>query len=140
VKRVIVESPYAGETVRAIKMNEIYAEICLYDCLVNYNESPYASHLLYTRKYVLKDNVPEERKLGIDAGFVWREVADKTVFYVELGISNGMSLGIDDCIKNKIEYEVRSLPDDLWTMFNKICFVNGIGSPKREMVVIKGVI
>ena len=134
MKRVIVESPYAGKTVKSIKMNEMYGEMCLHDCLVNHNESPFASHLLYTRKYVLRDDIPEERKLGIEAGFEWRDVAEKTVFYVELGITDGMKLGIDDCIEKERDYELRSLPDDLWDMFTKICFVNGIESPKRELL------
>ena len=47
MKRVVVESPFAGEILR----NEIYAEFACHDCLVNHGESPYASHILYTRKY-----------------------------------------------------------------------------------------
>ena len=90
--RVIIESPYAGN----ILLNEIYGELAMQDCLVNYNESPYASHLLYTRKFVLHDDIPEERKLGIKAGFFWRDVADKTVFYADLGMTDGMNEGIEE--------------------------------------------
>jgi hypothetical protein len=115
MKRVIVESPYAGD----IAMNEMYCEYCLHDCLVNYNESPYASHLLYTRDHVLRDHVPEERKLGIQAGFFWREVSELTVFYVDLGMTKGMRQGIDDCEEKGLPYEIRKLPDSIWDEFTK---------------------
>lgn len=113
MKRVIIESPYKGD----IAMNEMYCEYCLHDCLINYNESPFASHLLYTRDHVLRDHVPEERKLGIKAGFYWRECAEMTVFYTDLGMTDGMQQGIDDCEDKGLPYEVRSLPDDIWNEF-----------------------
>lgn len=115
MKRVIVESPYAGDIV----MNEMYGEFCMHDCIVNYKESPYASHLLYTRDNVLRDYIPEERKLGIEAGFFWRDVAEKTVFYIDLGITEGMQQGIDDCEEKGLPYEIRKLPDDIWGRFAK---------------------
>ena len=111
--RVIVESPYAGN----IALNEMYGEFCLHDCIVNHNESPYASHLLYTRKYVLRDHIPEERKLGIKAGFYWRNVAHKTVFYVDLGMTDGMRQGIEDCQEKKHMYDIRRLDDETWRRF-----------------------
>jgi hypothetical protein len=113
MKRVIVESPYAGE----IKINEIYGALAMHDCLVNYNEAPYASHLLYTRKYVLRDYISTERRLGIDAGFEWRKMADKTVFYVDLLMSRGMVEGLEDCKKKGLPYEIRRLPNSLWERF-----------------------
>lgn len=113
--KVIVESPYMGN----VKLNEMYGEFCLHDCLVNHNESPFASHLLYTRKYVLRDHIPEERKLGIKAGFYWRDVADKTVFYVDLGMTDGMKQGIDDCEEKGKPYSIRRLNDDTWERFAK---------------------
>lgn len=130
MKRVIVESPYAGD----IELNEIYGELAMHDCLVNYNESPYASHLLYTRKYVLRDGHPEERKLGIEAGFYWRDVSEKTIFYIDLGMTDGMQLGIDDCEEKKKSYETRTLPDDLWERIVKICELEGINIPGRNEV------
>lgn len=122
MKRVIVESPYAGN----IKLNEIYGEFCLHDCLVNHNESPYASHLLYTRKYVLRDEVPSDRKLGIEAGFEWRNVSEKTIFYSDLGMTNGMILGINDCIAKEKTYEIRNLPENLRDKFFEACKDNGL--------------
>lgn len=117
MKRVIVESPYAGN----IQLNETYGEFAMHDCLVNYDEAPYASHLLYTRKNVLRDEVPEDRKLGIEAGFEWREVAEKSVFYVDLGMTKGMELGIEDCKKKDKPYQIRRLPIILWQRFVIYC-------------------
>ena len=122
MKRVVIESPYAGD----IPVNEIYGELCMHDCLVNHNETPYASHLLYTRRFVLRDDRPEERKLGIDAGFYWREVAEKTVFYIDLGVTDGMKLGMNDCLEKGKEFEVRKLPDELWEQFLEICKSEGM--------------
>jgi hypothetical protein len=116
MKRVILESPYAGDIV----MNELYGELCMHDCIVNHNESPYASHLLYTRDNVLRDHIPEERKLGIAAGFFWRECAQKTVFYVDLGMTKGMEEGVEDCKAKGHPYEIRGLPDDIWARFEEL--------------------
>jgi len=127
MKRVIVESPYKGN----IKLNEIYGEFCMNDCLVNYNESPYASHLLYTRTFVLRDHIPGERKLGINAGFVWRDVAEDTVFYIDLGITDGMKLGMEDCEKKGRSYTIRKVPDYIWNAFMYVCEANDIEIPER---------
>jgi len=127
MKRVVIESPYAGHIV----MNEIYGELCMHDCLVNHNETPYASHLLYTRKWVLRDEHPEERKLGIDAGFYWREVSEQSNFYIDLGFTEGMNLGVKDCIKKGTPYEIRNIPDDLWKRFQVICKSEGLYPPDR---------
>lgn len=70
-------------------------------------ESPYASHLLYTQ--CLDDLKPDERKLGIEAGFMWRNVAEVTAFYVDLGYSNGMLMGLHDCINKRKPYEIRKI-------------------------------
>jgi len=59
---------------------------------------------------VLDDNDADERKLGIDAGFVWKHMPGvKTVFYVDYGISSGMRLALDYCKNNNIDYEMREL-------------------------------
>lgn len=122
MKRVIVESPYGGN----VELNEAYGEFALHDCLLNYKETPYASHLLYTRKFVLNDDNIFDRILGIKAGFEWRAVCDKTVFYIDLGISSGMLKGIKDCEEKKLFYETRVLPDYLWVEFKKYAESIGI--------------
>jgi hypothetical protein len=131
MQRVVIESPYKGNKIE-MKLNELYGEMCMHDCLVNHNESPYASHLLYTRKYVLRDWIPEDRKLGIEAGFFWRDVAEKTVFYVDLGMTEGMKLGAEDCEKKGKSYEIRKLPNDIWEWLVKSCSAEMLPVPERS--------
>jgi hypothetical protein len=91
MRRVIVESPYAGDTTSEVAANKAYALACLRDCLRR-GEAPFASHVIYT--LVLHDSFSADRQLGIAAGLTWGEVADATVVYVDRGISPGMKLGI----------------------------------------------
>ena len=71
MRRVVIESPYAGDTAR----NEAYARACMADCLMR-GEAPFASHLLYTQDGVLDDGDEAQRKLGMEAGFRWAKCAD----------------------------------------------------------------
>jgi hypothetical protein len=102
---VVIESPFAGD----VTTNLAYLRAAMKDCLRR-GEAPYASHALYTQPGVLDDTIPEEREHGIKAGFAWRQVAQATVVYQDLGISRGMQYGIDDARKRGIEIEYRSLP------------------------------
>jgi hypothetical protein len=104
MKRVILESPYAGE----IERNVSYARACVRDCLQR-GEAPIASHLLYTQPGVLNDNVPGERELGISAGLAWRSVADVVVFYVDYGWSSGMSDAFAIVEKEELLFEIRRI-------------------------------
>lgn len=101
MRRVIVESPFAGDVERNVQ----YLRACLHDCLLQ-GEAPFASHGLYTQPGVLQDDVPAERQLGIEAGFAWRDVAELTVVYTDLGTSKGMEHGIAHAEKagHLIEY------------------------------------
>lgn len=101
MRRVIIESPYAGDIDRNIK----YLRACLRDCILR-GEAPFASHGLFTQPGVLRDEDPEERRLGIACGFAWRTAADATVVYTDLGTSNGMRLGITNAevLKHPVEY------------------------------------
>jgi len=92
MRRVIIESPFAGKTQKEIDRNTDYARACMLHSL-GLGEAPFLSHLLYTR--VLDDNVEKERKLGILAGFAWAQVAHATVVYVNLGITIGMMRGAE---------------------------------------------
>lgn len=89
MKLVILESPYAGD----VERNTRYARACLRDSLMR-GEAPVASHLLYTQPGVLRDDVPDERRMGINAGLAWGRAAEGTVVYCDLGISGGMEQGI----------------------------------------------
>lgn len=103
-RRVIVESPYAGDTER----NVAYARAAMADCLKR-GEAPFASHLLYTQAGVLDDQNPTERALGIDAGLMWGSVAHATVVYIDHGVSRGMELGIASAIRHRRPVEFRKL-------------------------------
>ncbi len=107
---VIVESPFAGKTPEEEQANIEYARMAVRDSLLR-GEAPIASHLLYTQPGILDDAVPEERKLGIDAGLAWRAVAHKSVIYTDRGISRGMQYGIDAAKTAGKEVEFRSLYD-----------------------------
>jgi len=106
-KRVIVESPYAGD----IEANVTYARRCMRDSLLR-REAPILSHLLYTQPGVLRDEVPEERSHGIDAGLSWGCVAEKTAIYVDRGISGGMKYGIANAKTANRQVVIRSFSED----------------------------
>lgn len=106
MRRVILESPYAGFTDAERNANVEYARDALLDSLGR-GEAPIASHLLYTQ--VLSDEVPDQRKLGIEAGLAWSEYADATVAYIDLGLSAGMMHGINDAVKHDRPVEFRKL-------------------------------
>ena len=72
MRRVIVESPYAGD----VATNIAYARAAVRDCLMR-GEAPIASHLLFTQPGILDDDVADERRLGIEAGLSWLDVAGK---------------------------------------------------------------
>lgn len=104
MKLVILESPYAGD----IEANVGYARRCVRDSLSR-NEAPIASHLLYTQPGILRDDIPEERTWGIQAGLAWRKVAEASVVYTDLGISPGMWKGIEAALEQGLRVEYRSI-------------------------------
>ncbi|AGZ17749.1 hypothetical protein HOR54_gp36 [Vibrio phage Vp670] len=109
MKPVIIESPFKASSKYSEEAHVEYAQRCMHDALLR-GEAPYASHLLYTQPNVLDDSVPEERKLGIEAGFAWKHQAGVlTVFYTDCGWSQGMRMAHTYCIANNLPYEIRSL-------------------------------
>lgn len=104
MRLVIIESPYAGD----VKENVKYAERCLLDCLTR-DEAPIASHLLFPGR--LDDNVPEQRKLGMEAGLAWYRVAEACVVYTDKGTSDGMEKGIVRALSFGVPVEYRSFGD-----------------------------
>jgi hypothetical protein len=101
---VVIESPYKGDTER----NVAYARACVRDSLLR-GEYPLASHLLYTQLGILRDDVAQDRALGIDAGLAWAKHADLTAAYVDFGISSGMAHGIRDAKRAGRPVEYRRL-------------------------------
>lgn len=94
MRRVIIESPFAGATIALAVRNVRYVRLCLRDALLR-DEAPFASHALYTLPGVLRDEIPEERKLGMHAGLEWAAGPYDLgiAAYTDLGISPGMEYG-----------------------------------------------
>lgn len=113
MNRVVIESPYQGDSPTETIENIHYGRACLKDCL-NRGEAPYASHLLYTQPGVLDDDVSAERARGIAAGFEWGDAAHIRAVYVDLGISEGMRQGIDRALRMGQKIEMRRL-DGAWS-------------------------
>ena len=101
---VNIESPYAEDTEENLR----YLRACMHDCLMR-GEAPFASHALYTQQGVLNDEVPEQRRLGMDAGFSINSRMDATVVYTDLGMSEGMIEGIQQALDDGRIVEYRSL-------------------------------
>lgn len=101
MKRVVIESPLAGDVPR----NKAYARACMRDSLSR-GEAPYASHLLFDQSGILDDLVPAEREQGIAAGFAWGETAHLRAVYVDLGLSGGMKRGLEaaETLRQEVEY------------------------------------
>lgn len=105
MKRVMIESPYAGKT----DENILYLVLCISDSLEK-GESPFASHYIYPN--FLEDDIPEERRKGIAAGYAWGKTADLIAVYIDLGISDGMQKAIDFYTFIGVPIEYRSLNSD----------------------------
>lgn len=92
---VVVESPYRGD----VKRNMAYLRAAMQDCLSR-NEAPFASHAMYAYSGVLDDAKPDERSLGIEAGFAWGRAGARSgairAFYIDLGWSKGMQMARDE--------------------------------------------
>lgn len=135
MKLVALESPYAGD----IEKNIEYARACAADCFKR-GEAPFISHILYTQPGILRDEIPEERKLGMQAGFLWSNLAEKTVVYTDHGISEGMEAGIDRAKKEGQLVEYRSLYEKpIWFHFSifgnsEDYSVYGWEAAKREVI------
>lgn len=109
MRLVILESPFSGNVERNIR----YARACIRDCLRR-GEAPIASHLLFTQPGILRDEVPEERRLGLEAGWAWNARADAIVVYDDFGRSTGMVAGISDALSKRpdLPVEYRRLPPE----------------------------
>ena len=123
MRLVILETPYAGPTPADIDENVRFARTCLGDCLRR-GESPLASHLLFTQPGVLRDEVPEERTLGIAAGHAWYRSANAAVAYLDRGVSRGMVAGLQAALQWGVEVELRRLDgitvDWTWVHAHKV--------------------
>jgi hypothetical protein len=106
MRLVILESPYRGKTEAEEKRNKKYAAKAMLESLMR-GESPLASHILWPG--ILDDADPAEREIGIRAGLEWGRVAAATVVYTDLGVSEGMRIGINAAKKAGRPVEIRRM-------------------------------
>jgi len=112
---VIVESPFMGlKDVRGIgpgtqAYNIRYARAAIRDSILR-GEAPFASHLLYTQDGILRDEVHEERELGMGLGWHIMRRANLVTIYTDLGWSSGMVRGFNAAVDaGKSQPEIRRL-------------------------------
>lgn len=103
---VLIESPYAGD----VEANIRYLWECCHHSMNDLREVPFAAHGFYTQ--FLNDEEELERAAGMLAGRAWAHVADKVVFYIDLGFSPGMEAMQRYCHEQHIPYEIRHLPPE----------------------------
>jgi len=94
-RRVYLETPFRADTPEGMRRNREYLRDCMRHSIA-LGEAPFASHALYTQ--FLDEDVPAERDAGIACGLAWGDLAEVTVVYTDLGITEGMQRGIDDAI------------------------------------------
>lgn len=99
---VIIESPLKGYYAR----NRAYARACMLDSLKR-GEAPFAGHLLYAQEGILDDTDPPQREMGIAAHLAWTGVAKLVAVYGDLGISDGMTRGIERAKERGIPFTRR---------------------------------
>lgn len=106
---VAIESAYAGD----VAANEAFARRAMRDSLER-GEFPIASHLLYTQEGILDDDAPDERTLGIEAGFAWANYAERTVVYLRPGeeMSYGTKAGVERAERQGRPVEIRVLEEE----------------------------
>lgn len=112
--RVQLESPYAAKDADTRALYDRYLSAALRDSLLR-GEAPFASHAIYTRIGVLDDRIPEDRRLGISAGFAYLRRASLVVVYKNFGITKGMQRAIEVAKAEHIPVEYRTLEGSEWS-------------------------
>lgn len=134
MKLVLIESPYAGNP-EQIAVNILYAKALVRDAL-DHGEAPYASHIFFTQDGLLLDHVPEQRKLGIEAGLAWGDKADLTVVGVDRGVSSGMIYGIQRAVAARRPVQFRTLKE--WRCGNVFDAVASYDEIMRQIPELDG--
>lgn len=113
MRRVVIESPFGTNIdgtpadAATIERNREYLDAAMRDSFGN-GEAPFASHRLYPG--VLRDEDPRERRLGMEAGFLWGECAERVIVYGDLGVTKGMREGVARARAAGIPVEYRTVP------------------------------
>lgn len=113
---VIIESPFMGLTEgddnapHSQSFNIRYARAAIRDSVLR-GEAPFASHLLYTQPGILRDEVNEERELGMDLGWHIMRRSNYVVAYGDLGFSSGMIRGLKAALDAGLKIKMRFLSE-----------------------------
>lgn len=127
MKTVLIESPLQHGTEHEAG-NLVYLDGCIADCFGR-SEAPYCSHKLYPG--VLDDKDPEQRLLGMKAGWIIGERLDGWLFYLDRGVSSGMLSGLR---------HVLAMREDLPTKWRRIEFrALGVSAPHVPSGLFAGV-
>lgn len=86
----IIESPYNSPTAEGLIRNRNYLNACIIDSIER-GEVPFAAHGFYTQ--FLNDRIPHARSTGFRLGRTFYHLAERVVFYKDLGESPGMVEG-----------------------------------------------
>lgn len=108
MRLVIIESPYRAETESNFERNLFYLDLAIRDSIIR-GESPYASHKILPG--ALRDDLPDERDLGIRCGYAWWRAASLVAFYTDLGWSEGMRRSLVRAKTQNIKVEMRKIVD-----------------------------
>lgn len=104
--KVIIETPYAGN----IEYNSEFTKACVRDSLINHNENPQCLHLIYPK--IINDEDTSERSLGLGRSFAIHKKANRKIYYLDRGFTEGMREGFVHAIDNGIPVEFRCLSKD----------------------------
>lgn len=107
--RVMIESPFAGNSATAIGLNRLYGREALRDSLLR-GEAPMAASVLYAQTFVLDQDDADERELIEMAGASWLPLVDRVIAYVDRGITPSMEAGIRRARELGVPVEERSIP------------------------------
>jgi hypothetical protein len=99
---VIIESPFAGDSER----NLLYLKRALRDSW-DRGECPFASHGFFPT--FLDENNPEERSVGIAAGYQFWKIARRIVFYIDYNWSPGMAAACTRACAQAFEIHLRTI-------------------------------
>jgi len=132
MRLTVIESPYAGK----VEENLAYLDQAILHCLRR-NESPYASHKMLTT--ALNDNIPVERRLGIDAGLAFRRHMHNRAFYIDLGWSGGMEAALRLYLREGLTFELRTIYGEMVWESCRTAFTPGLLGMDRCIQHVKGI-
>lgn len=128
MKRVIIESPFAGD----VEANTAYLKKAILHSLSR-GESPYASHGFFT--HFLDDTIAEERKTGILAGLAWSSAAEQVIYYLDRGMSGGMRFALEKHTQANRDIKIRLIDND--DPFITFDYINWRGESAQRHVRFK---